>query len=62
MDFYTKMFLVNFIILFFVGALDKSFLADAIENGKYTKHLYMLWNVLTLISIPSWIVYLIVTW
>lgn len=62
MDFYTKLVLVNFVMVFFIGTVDKTFLADAIENGKYTKHLWLLWNILTILSILAWVVYLIITW
>ena len=62
MDFYTKMFLVNWVILIFMALIDRKILDDAIEDGKYTKHLWSIWNVVTVLSVPVWVVYLIVTW
>ena len=62
MDIYTKLFLVNFVILVFLAFLDRNCFNDDIENGKYTKHIWTIWNVTTVLSIPVWIVYLIIIW
>lgn len=62
MDFYTKMFLINFFILFVMANVDRQFFNDGLENGKYTKDLWVIWNVGTVFSIPVWVVYFIATW
>jgi len=62
MDFYTKMFLINFFILCVTANVDRRFFNDGLENGKYTKDLFALWAVGSVFSIPVWVVYFIIIW
>ena len=62
MDFYTKLFLVNFIVLVFIAIVDRDIFNDALEKVRVVGTALGIWSALTIISIPAWLVYLVVAW
>jgi len=61
MDIYTKLFLANLLSLILVAAIDKHLLNDQLEKLPIIGVVLGLWAALTLISIPVYVVYLLVT-
>ena len=62
MDYWTKVFLVNLIVWFCVLGFDRVVLDDALENTKIIGLLIGLWSLIVLLSVPSWLIYVIITW
>ena len=62
MDIYTKLFLANLIAMFFTAAFDRYVLNDALEDIVFTRAMLGLWALATFISMPAWIIYVIVSW
>ena len=61
MDVYTKIFAINLILVFALSAIDRNLLNDRIEKSKMFVT-FGLWALISLVSIPVWLCYLVVTW
>ena len=61
MDIYTKLFLANIAGLVTTAWLDKKVLKDKLEKLPGFGTLLEVWAIITLLSIPTWLVYIIVT-
>ena len=64
MDIYTKAFFINFVVILFFAGLDSIANGDNFNFGRlpYIGWVFNLWALVTLISIPIWLVYLIITY
>ena len=60
MDIYTKIFLINLILLFFVLWFDKNILNVFIDKHDFLRICGGGWILFTLCSVPAWMIYLIV--
>lgn len=58
MSVWTQMFLVNWITLFSIANVDRYFFNDKVE--KLFPVIFGLWAVISWISIPVWLIYLVV--
>tara|TARA_R110002049_G_scaffold246665_4_gene420771 strand:+ start:1592 stop:1780 length:189 start_codon:yes stop_codon:yes gene_type:complete len=61
MDIYTKLFLANFVAVVSTALMDKIVLKDKLEKLPGFSVLLELWTLVTILSIPVWLVYIIVT-
>jgi len=61
MDIYTKIFLINMIMVFATVAIDVHILDGALEASPSIFPILGLWALSTIISVPVWIVWAIVT-
>lgn len=61
MDLYTKLFLANLVGMITTAWVDKSLLKDKLEKLPGFATLLEVWALITLLSIPVWLVYIIVT-
>ena len=59
MDIYTKIFLINIILIFSALFIDKQFLDDYIDKQRSTRIPAGAWALMTLLSIPAWLIYLV---
>ena len=59
MTFYTKVFIINLILIFGMIVLDKFVLKDAIEECDICAGLAGLWFIATWISIPVYLAHLV---
>lgn len=62
MDFYTKLFLANAIAMISLSQIDRHIFKDALENIKGVGSALGLWALITLLSVPVWLAYLVMTW
>jgi len=62
MDFYTKMFVINLVIVFAIGWADGYFFDDYLDGDDIWGNLWGFWCLASIISIPAWLIYLIATW
>ena len=59
MDIYTKVFLANMVVIITTLIVDRKLLEDSIEKS-FNIPMGM-WCILSLFSIPAWLVYVIMT-
>lgn len=62
MDIYTKVFLINILVLFIVQSADGYFFKGFIKNSKLLFPMILPWFFTTMLSIPVYSIYLIITW
>jgi hypothetical protein len=60
MDIVTKVFLVNVLLLVIVTVVD-TFLPENFFANYYQNEL-RIWIIISNLSIPAWLIYIIVTW
>lgn len=61
MDFYTKLFLANMVAMVFSAVMDRHVFNDALENLPVIGVTFQWWSFLSLITIPVWLFYIIIT-
>lgn len=61
MDFYTKLFLLNMVTLGFTAFIDRNVFDDAIEDMPILGVVLQYWAFLSLLTIPVWLFYIILT-
>ena len=61
MDIYTKLFLANFVGMVSTAWIDKGVLKDGLEKLPGFGVFLELWALVTILSIPAWLFYIIVT-
>ena len=59
MDFYTKLFLINFVSCMGVSLFDRFLLEDAIQGHAFFGIVLGIWCVVMLASFPAYLIYLI---
>ena len=60
----TKIFFINWILILTVAGVDRLLLNDGIENGKFGNipvFIFGVWALVSLLSIPAWFIYLILS-
>ena len=63
LDFWTKVFFINMILLYSATWIDTNLLDSWIEDDiGLVNELCSVWSLLSLISIPVWCIYKILTW
>jgi len=62
MDFYSKVFVCNWVVVIFVIWFDCMINKDRIQNTLVIGFLFSMWAFLSFISIPVYIVYYIVVY
>ena len=62
MDFYSKVFVCNWVIAIALAMFDRILNKDRIEKTPVIGYLFGLWVLLSFISIPVYIVYLVITY
>ena len=63
MDFYTKLFALNCVLIYVVAFIDTHVYNDYLtESEGFWGMAYGWWCLLTLISVPVWGLYKILTW
>jgi len=60
MDFYTKLFLINLVVLILTVCAGIFIPNDALDRSRIVP-LLSLWVVVTAVSIPAWVIYAIIT-
>ena len=61
MDLYTKLFLANLVGMITTAWVDKSLLKDKLEKLPGFGTFLEAWTLVTILSIPVWLIYIIVT-
>lgn len=61
MDIYTKLFLANMVGLVFTAWIDKGVLKDKLEKLPGFGTFLEIWTLITILSIPTWLLYIIIT-
>ncbi len=61
MDLYTKIWLINLGLVFWVAWMDRALLDDAIGCSKHGSVVVEVWASLSFVSLPVWFIYFIVT-
>ena len=61
MDFYTKLFLANMVAMIFTVAMDVNVFSGAIEKLPVIGVTVRYWAFLSLLTIPVWLFYIILT-
>jgi len=61
MDIVTKLFLANLVGIVSIAWLDKKVLKDKLEKLPGFGTLLEVWTLITILSIPAWLVYFVVT-
>jgi hypothetical protein len=59
MEIYTKVFLINWVVLLVLMALDKYMWNDYLENHRIISWPLGIWSFVSLCSVPVWLIY---TW
>ena len=62
MDFYSKVFVCNLVVIIFACWFDFNINNDRIQNTLVIGFLFSMWAFLSFISIPAYIVYYIVVY
>lgn len=60
MDFWTKVFLINLVVITTTAVVDKLVLKDWMENTKYLVKVLGAWVLITAASFPVYLIYAIV--
>ncbi len=60
-DIYTKVFFANLVAIMFFAAFDRLVLDDKIEKAIIIGFVVNLWASLSFISIPVWLIYMIIS-
>ncbi len=61
MDIVTKLFLANLVGIVSIAWLDKKILKDKLEKLPGFATLLEVWTLITILSVPTWLVYCVVT-
>lgn len=61
MDIYTKIFLANIVAVLFTAIIDKELLGDAMEHHWILGPILGIWCIVSIVSIPVFIIWLILT-
>ncbi|EGG99253.1 hypothetical protein imdm_1331 [gamma proteobacterium IMCC2047] len=61
MDIVTKLFLANLVGIISIAWLDKKVLKDKLEKLPGFGTLLEVWTLMTILTIPAWLVYFVVT-